>query len=186
MTAGLRDVDLRVEPGPARGDLLQVRRRVDAALSPGLPLEVLDDVGHVDRAPVNTCALERRVQQLARGPTNGRPSTSSTSPGCSPMSIAFARGSPSPNTVWVPRCHRSHALQPDAASLRLRSVRWSGTNRSAVPARPCPAPGRQILGGASSGAPSPTLETAYNRPPGRAKVGGVRAEDEIQHHFDLV
>src|SRR5215216_3957951 len=67
------------------------------------------------------------------GPTNGFPSRSSRSPGCSPRKISLAFAGPSPNTVWVPVFHRSQARQPAAASRSFGNVARSGTKVAAVP-----------------------------------------------------
>ena len=109
----------------------RVRLLVDPALAARLPLEVLDDVGDVDR-PRDRCRPPRsaRSSSLPAGPTNGWPARSSASPGCSPTSISRARRAPSPNTVCVPRFHRSHAAAV-AASRTFGSVGRSG----AVPDR---------------------------------------------------
>src|SRR5919106_2349915 len=66
------------------------------------------------------------------GPTNGRPSRSSRSPGCSPTKTISAFVRPSPKTVCVPVFQSGQARQPAAASRRLESVRRSGTSGSAV------------------------------------------------------
>ena len=65
------------------------------------------------RIPASSSA---RPSSSPAGPTNGWPSTSSRSPGCSPRRNSGARAGPSPNTVCVARAHRSHAVQPAAAS----------------------------------------------------------------------
>src|SRR5436190_9759459 len=62
----LDNLELGLEPRPARGDLGPVRLLVDPPLAAGLPLEVLDDVRHVDLAPVDPGFLERLVQELPR------------------------------------------------------------------------------------------------------------------------
>src|SRR6266511_6359305 len=59
------DVELGLEPRPAGGDLRRVRFLVDAALAASLPLEMLDDVRHVDLAAVDPSVLEGLVQELA-------------------------------------------------------------------------------------------------------------------------
>src|SRR5205814_1480746 len=50
------------------------------------------------------------------GPTNGAPSRSSRSPGCSPTNIATELRLPAPNTVCVACSHSGPARQPAAAS----------------------------------------------------------------------
>src|SRR6266508_1842176 len=66
------------------------------------------------------------------GPTNGRPSRSSRSPGCSPMKRIGAPGLPSPKTVCVPVSWRGQAVQPAAASLSFGREGRSGTSGAAV------------------------------------------------------
>ena len=66
------------------------------------------------------------------GPTNGCPSRSSRSPGCSPTSISSERGSPSPKTVWVPVRQSGHAWQPAAASRSEVSDSRAGRYSAAV------------------------------------------------------
>src|SRR3954453_4286219 len=56
------------------------------------------------------------------GPTNGRPSRSSRSPGCSPTSIRSAAGGPSPKTVCVPTFQSGQARQSAAASRSVTSL----------------------------------------------------------------
>ena len=64
----LHDLELRLQPRPAGGDLGHVRLLVDAALAACDPLEVLDDVGDVDGLPVDAGVLERLVEELPGGP----------------------------------------------------------------------------------------------------------------------
>src|SRR4051812_47202828 len=61
------DGELRLQPRTARGQLAPARLRVDAALAPRLPLEVLDRVRHVGRSPVDARLHERLVQESAGG-----------------------------------------------------------------------------------------------------------------------
>ena len=78
-------------------------------------------------------SLERLVEHPARpGPTNGRPSMSSWSPGCSPTIITSARSLPSPNTVWVAVCHRSQARHPAPAARSSSSERLAGRSTPSV------------------------------------------------------
>src|SRR5205085_3549452 len=66
--ARLDHVELGLQPGPAGGDLRPVRLLVDAALAARLPLEVLDDVGDVDLAPIDARVVERLVEKLPGRP----------------------------------------------------------------------------------------------------------------------
>src|SRR5262249_5808222 len=61
------DAELGVEPQSTGVDLHRVRLLVDAPLPPRLPLEVLDDVGHVHEPPVDAGLQARRVEELAGG-----------------------------------------------------------------------------------------------------------------------
>src|SRR5438132_11991240 len=58
----LDDLQLRLEPRATGGHLRPVRLLVDAALSPRLPLEVLDGVRHVRRLTVDAGCHERLVE----------------------------------------------------------------------------------------------------------------------------
>jgi hypothetical protein len=66
--ARLHDGDLALEPRRARRDLLLRGGLVDAALAARLPLEMLYRVGDEERASLQPCGRERRVEQRARGP----------------------------------------------------------------------------------------------------------------------
>src|SRR3954469_17674447 len=61
------------------------------------------------------------------GPTNGAPSRSSRSPGCSPTNIATESRLPAPNTVCVPCSQRGQARHPAAASRSFGRVGLGGT-----------------------------------------------------------
>src|SRR5205823_5881803 len=63
----LYDLDLRLEPRMARGDLLGARALVDAALPARRPLEVLDRIRDVHRLAVDAGLLERVVEDAAGG-----------------------------------------------------------------------------------------------------------------------
>src|SRR3954469_2144935 len=67
------------------------------------------------------------------GPTNGSPSMSSLSPGCSPTSMSSAFSPPSPNTVWVALRYRSQAVHPAAS--------WASSARVTLFAYPMVAAG---------------------------------------------
>src|SRR5918992_3845757 len=69
-----------------------------------------------------------RSSSRPAGPTNGLPSRSSRSPGCSPTNITRDFLSPSPKTVWVAFRHRWQPRQPAAASRSASSVCFSGRN----------------------------------------------------------
>src|SRR2546422_8897567 len=66
------------------------------------------------------------------GPTNGAPSTSSWSPGCSPTSMTSAPSLPSPNTVWVAVRNRSQPWHDAAASRNALRSSLSGIHGRAV------------------------------------------------------
>ena len=67
------------------------RALVDAPLAALGVAEVLDRVGDVGELAIDAGLLERLVEHRGpAGPTNGWPSRSSRSPGCSPTSIASA------------------------------------------------------------------------------------------------
>src|SRR5438093_2038706 len=61
----LDELNLSIEPRPARRNLAGVRFLVNASLAARLPLEVLDDVGDVDRGAIDAGVLERAIEQLA-------------------------------------------------------------------------------------------------------------------------
>src|SRR5690349_18477447 len=67
------------------------------------------------------------------GPTNGCPSRSSRSPGCSPTSMTSLLASPSPNTACVAPLYSSHAVQcptsPRSSSNRLMPLALPRTPR---------------------------------------------------------
>src|SRR3954466_3461288 len=73
-------------------------------------------------------ASRPRSSSRPAGPTNGWPSRSSRSPGCSPTSITRERFSPSPKTVWVAARQRWQPRQPAAASRSAARVARSGRN----------------------------------------------------------
>src|SRR5262245_44158559 len=66
--ARLHDRELDVEPRPARRDVLRPRLLVNPPLAAWLPVEVLDDIGHVDVTAIDACRLERAVEKLAGRP----------------------------------------------------------------------------------------------------------------------
>ena len=129
---------------------------MDPPLAARLPLEVLDGVRDVGRAPVDPGPLERLVEQRPAGPTNGCPARSSWSPGCSPTNITAAPSRPSPKTVCVAVSQRGQRAAARAASrsfggwarraCRPRAV--SARHASAVPSvggyKPSP-PSRMLL-----------------------------------------
>src|SRR3984893_14433603 len=79
--------------------------------------------------PASTRALSR---SFPAGPTNGAPSRSSTSPGCSPIIITGAGAGPAPNTVCVACLYSSHPSQRFAAAISLGKVGFGGTHGAAV------------------------------------------------------
>src|SRR5213080_1254215 len=74
------------------------------------------------------------------GPTNGAPSRSSRSPGCSPTNIATEPRLPAPNTVCVASSHSGQARHPAAASRSFGSDGREGTRSAAESAIPCAFP----------------------------------------------
>src|SRR5205823_11530109 len=59
---------LGVEPRPASGPLPSRRGLVDAHPAAGLPLEVLDDVGEIDPAPIDAGPSQCLVEDAPGGP----------------------------------------------------------------------------------------------------------------------
>ena len=100
---------LRLKPREARGDLRAVRLLVDATFAAELVAEMLDDIRDVDVIPRDPRLVEPAVEQPPAGPTNGCPSMSSRSPGCSPTNITSASRTPSPKTACVAPSHSSQA-----------------------------------------------------------------------------
>jgi hypothetical protein len=78
----------------------------------------------------------QRSRRSPAGPTNGWPSRSSRSPGCSPTSITSAGTGPSPKTVAVASSHSGQRRHP-AASAATTSQRPAVSSR----ARPSPSTG---------------------------------------------
>src|SRR5438067_13219510 len=74
------------------------------------------------------------------GPTNGAPSRSSRSPGCSPTIVPTELRLPAPNTVCVACSHGGHARQPAAASRSFESDGREGTRSAAESGIPCAFP----------------------------------------------
>jgi hypothetical protein len=94
-------------------------------------LEVLYGVGNVYRTQIDTGRRDAFVQYAPGGPTNGRPSRSSLSPGCSPTNINLARAGPWPKTVCVACAYKSQPWQSAAATRKLFSESRSGKNAAA-------------------------------------------------------
>ena len=65
--------DFRIEPGTAGTDFECARFFMDAALATRLPLEVLDDVSHVNIIAVDPRSLKCLVQYAACGPYKWTP-----------------------------------------------------------------------------------------------------------------
>src|SRR5947207_14939432 len=82
------------------------------------------------------------------GPTNGAPSRSSRSPGCSPTNIATELRLPAPNTVCVASSHRGHARHPAAAPRSFGRLSCGGTRSAAESGIPSafPPPARRSIG----------------------------------------
>src|SRR6266540_4540311 len=106
-----------------------------------------------------------RSSSLPAGPTNGCPARSSAAPGCSPTNMSCALRPPSPNTVWVPRFHRSHARHAFAAARTFGSDGRSGMSSAASFV------GRFGIGNRDPNIPS---QTVYLRSAQRAAVQGRR------------
>jgi len=64
---------LTIEPPATGNNLAAVRAGVQSPLSARLELEVLDRVGHVSGAAIDTRIAERAVEQLSRRPDKGLP-----------------------------------------------------------------------------------------------------------------
>src|SRR4051812_45475103 len=76
------------------------------------------------------------------GPTNGAPSRSSRSPGCSPTNIATELRLPAPNTVCVASSHSGHARHAAAASRSFGRLSRGGTRSAAESGMPSAFPPR--------------------------------------------
>ena len=94
------------------------------------------------------------------GPTNGAPSRSSRSPGCSPTSTIAGRAGPAPNTVCVAFFQSGHARQRAAAA-----------RSAAIDTSPCIARSRHASGSGDETA----AERALARAP-RPGSGAVRPD----------
>src|SRR4051812_509914 len=81
------------------------------------------------------------LRSLPAGPTNGSPSRSSRSPGCSPTRTIEAFDGPREKTTWVAGRHSSQPRQPGAAARRSSTVVAGGTHRPAPGAAPSSAGG---------------------------------------------
>ena len=68
----LDQAQLRIQPRPAGGDLLEIRLLVDPALASRLPVEVFHDVRDVHLVAVDAGLVQRPVEQLA-GRADERP-----------------------------------------------------------------------------------------------------------------
>src|SRR5438093_10521924 len=65
--ARLDELDLDIQPGAAGRNLGRVGLLMNPALAARLPLEVLHDVGDVDRSAIDARSFERAIEQLACG-----------------------------------------------------------------------------------------------------------------------
>ena len=90
----IHEADLLLQPHVARLDLRHRRALVDPALTPGLRLEVLDGVGDIRLLGADPGLSSSAASSRPAGPTNGWPSMSSRSPGCSPTSMIRAVSRP--------------------------------------------------------------------------------------------
>src|ERR1700730_13932454 len=72
-----------------------------------------------------------RASSRPAGPTNGNPSTSSRSPGCSPTSMIGASGWPCPKTVCEALWYSPQPWHELAAAAKESRLRSSGRNCSA-------------------------------------------------------
>src|SRR4051812_4785442 len=117
------------------------------------------------------------------GPTNGWPSRSSRSPGCSPTSMTWDFASPSPKTVCEAFSHSGQAWQPAAASRSFGRVGRSGTSGAAVSvaedAMPAAYPGPAGVKPRSAG--GALLDLAHDLPAGLdgTEEAGGRAVLEV-------
>src|SRR6266511_5058 len=124
-----------------------------------------------------------RSRSLPAGPTNGAPSTSSRSPGCSPTSMTSAVRAPSPNTVWVALRYRSqprHSAAAFRSSGRLsRGGRNSAAERFSPPAAERFVSVWRAIALANVPTPEglgPRLDTPWG--------GGVPSPSRLEHAFD--
>jgi hypothetical protein len=67
----VHEIDFGVQPCSASGYLDRVRLLVDAALASRLPLKVLDRIGHVRLAPIDTRLSHSLVEDGAGWPNKG-------------------------------------------------------------------------------------------------------------------
>jgi hypothetical protein len=103
------DVELGLQPGRARLDLLGPGLLVDPPLPLRLPLEVLDDVGHVGVAALDPRLLQRLVEDPAGWPDEG-------------VALDVL-----PVTRLLPDQHQPGTLQPLAEDgLGARLPKWTG------------------------------------------------------------
>src|SRR5437867_1915098 len=70
-SAGLYHGNLGVEPRQTRADFDGIGLGMDAALAARLPLEVFHQVGDISYTPIDSCFLERPIEQFA-GATDER------------------------------------------------------------------------------------------------------------------
>jgi hypothetical protein len=127
------DVELRLEPRQVVGDLVGLRVAVAGRAR-------LDDVRDEDVVALRARLLEQAVEQLAGGPTNGRPDSSSFAPGASPTSMTGAVALPSPGTRFVAcsQISKPHGTcsRISARSRRAASAPWPRSRRKSYPFGP--------------------------------------------------
>lgn len=99
--SGVDGGDFPIEPPTARLDLCPVRGFVKSSLSSRLVFEMFDDICEVDGPAFDMSLRQGAAKHLSSGPTNGRPTKSSLSPGCSPTIMMIASTGPCPKTVCV-------------------------------------------------------------------------------------
>src|SRR5919206_148161 len=73
-----------------------------------------------------------RCSRRPAGPTNGMPSRSSTSPGCSPTRATGAPGFPAEKTTWVAGSHSSQPRQSGAVTAQQELKHAGDLQRQAL------------------------------------------------------
>ena len=103
------DLELEIEPRSTRLDVARVRALVEPALAARAPAEVLHDIGDEDLLAVDPGVVSASSRMRPAGPTNGLPSRSSRSPGCSPTRASGASaGPPRTRSGWPAPIARRH------------------------------------------------------------------------------
>ena len=106
----------------------------------GLPLEVLDDIGHVGIVAIDPRILERSVEDSAGRAHEWFPREVLAVARLLSYEHHPRRGRPDPNTVWVPERHKGQARQSAAARRSLGTVGRDGISSSAGLCLPRTAP----------------------------------------------